>query len=520
MRSNLNLVNLIFSLTPAEKKYFRKYAARHIIGEKNIYLRLFDEINKLKQPESYNERTIKVKLSKHSRIGNFSVLKSYLYEMLLKSMREYNAGTRDIDLIIHNHSEDSRILFRKRMINESYAALYKAKKTALKFERFEKLYYIIRNERKLVKATEPANIMRIENLDNELIETAGKITNTSQYMRLNDLTITISNKYGITDTLELKNRFGEILDNELLKDSKHAKTFYSLLYFYQIHSTYHFMLGEYSQALINYKKMITLYEGNENMMKENTLNYLLIIQNCIDACDTLKWDDEYNFYYNKFTQILKNKSISLNDSMKSYILSRSYILEIRKYTNSGNFNENNPGIITLKENFEANIYKFQPEERVILIFQFAMYYFGCSNYNESLKWLNVILNKEEELRRDLRIECRLLFLITHYELGNIDFLEYAVKSTYRYLIKQKTLKGIEPLILFFIKKISFVTGDKEMKELFIELKHKMINLNEALKDYAFNYQAWIESKISGQSFADVIKKNSGVHKKIQEFEER
>jgi hypothetical protein len=136
-----------------------------------------------------------------------------------------------------------------------------------------------------------------------------------------------------------------------------------------------------------------------------------------------------------------------------------------------------------------------------------MYYFGCGNYSESLKWLNIIINKDEELRRDLRIESRLLFLIIHYELRNFDLLEYAVKSTYRYLRKMETPKGIEPLILLFIRKMGNVYSSRELTDLFIELKDTILQNAEIFKEYGFNYLAWVESKISGLSYKEVIRNN-------------
>jgi hypothetical protein len=110
------------------------------------------------------------------------------------------------------------------------------------------------------------------------------------------------------------------------------------------------------------------------------------------------------------------------------------------------------------------------------------------------------------LRRDLRTESRVLFLIIHYELGNYDLLEYAVKSTYRYLRKMKSLKGIESLILLFIKKLSSVSERRGVIDLLMELKESLLTFKEELMDYGFNYLAWIDSKNSGVKYSDAVKK--------------
>jgi hypothetical protein len=519
MKSNKNLYNLVNSLSRTEKGYFRKYAKRHIMGRKNIYLRLFEEVNKCKKVENYDERAIRDRLKKYSRIKNFPVLKSYLYGMILKSMRAYNSDN-NIEMLVHNHLEDCRFLFSKNLLQESFDALKKAKKIAARFDKFDMLYSIIKKERQIVKKSEPANVELIEKVNNELIETAEMIKNNSDYIYLNDKTNSLFNRYGAADSKVLKGIFGEILNSELLQDEKSAKTFYSLLYFYQIHSYYNFITRRYNVALSYFIKMNVLYERNPDMIIENPRNYALIVQNCMDVCYILKSEEDYNYYLNKFTGIMNNNAWKIPDNLKIYISSRSYIHELRRYTDKGDFNENKPEIKTLRKNFEDNVNTIRQEEKIILTFQFVTYYFGCGNYTESLRWLNMIINKEDELRRDLRIQCRLLFLIIHFELGNFDLLEYAVKSTYRYLLKYKTLWGIEPLIIFFLKKLVSVSTNREMRELFIEIKHKLQPHKELLGDYAFNYLAWIESRISGIKYQDAVKEMYISKKDIFEIEER
>ena len=50
------LFQLIKSLSKQEKRYFKLYASRHVIGEKNKYVQLFDAIDK---QAAYNEEKIK-----------------------------------------------------------------------------------------------------------------------------------------------------------------------------------------------------------------------------------------------------------------------------------------------------------------------------------------------------------------------------------------------------------------------------------------------------------------------------
>ncbi len=137
------------------------------------------------------------------------------------------------------------------------------------------------------------------------------------------------------------------------------------------------------------------------------------------------------------------------------------------------------------------------------MFQLTIYYFGCGDYDSSLKWLHMIINKDEDLRSDLRIESKLIFLIIQLELNNYDLIDYAVKSTQRYLMKKEPLMGIEPIILGFIKKMSNVKDPVNMKKLYIELKDLLDRNKEIVNEYAFDYLSWVESKIQNRSFAEI-----------------
>ncbi|MFN9939898.1 MAG: hypothetical protein ACK56I_10540, partial [bacterium] len=75
-------------------------------------------------------------------------------------------------------------------------------------------------------------------------------------------------------------------------------------------------------------------------------------------------------------------------------------------------------------------------------------------YNKALHWLNRVINdNENDLRQDLYGYARLFNIVIHYELGNIDLLEYTIKSTARYLQKRSRDFDIEKLILEQFKKL-------------------------------------------------------------------
>lgn len=80
------LFDLIQSLNPSEKRYFKLYASRHVSGRKNNYLKLFEIIE---QQTNYNEESIKQALEGETMLRHFSAAKNRLKGMILDVLDDY-----------------------------------------------------------------------------------------------------------------------------------------------------------------------------------------------------------------------------------------------------------------------------------------------------------------------------------------------------------------------------------------------------------------------------------------------
>ncbi|MBL7791558.1 MAG: hypothetical protein JNK77_04505, partial [Saprospiraceae bacterium] len=74
---------LIKAMTPAEKRFFRRQAERHTLGEVNQYLVLFDAIE---AQDNYDEDALRQALGANGIAGYLAVGKRYLMEQLLDSL--------------------------------------------------------------------------------------------------------------------------------------------------------------------------------------------------------------------------------------------------------------------------------------------------------------------------------------------------------------------------------------------------------------------------------------------------
>jgi tetratricopeptide (TPR) repeat protein len=189
--------------------------------------------------------------------------------------------------------------------------------------------------------------------------------------------------------------------------------------------------------------------------------------------------------------------------------------ELNYYINTGQFQKAVKRVEQMEENFPVYGNKFSPAKRAVLYITFAVAYFGNKNFKKSIYNLNQIRNEPlGGVRTDIESLAHLIYLIVHYEKGSdLAFQQSLVRSTYRFLLKRNRLYKFEECILNFIrKKLSKVQPQQEPLQSFRELKKEIILI---MKDpfeqgiiQDFDFVSWLESKIEGRSFAEIVREKA------------
>ncbi|HWY38137.1 MAG TPA: hypothetical protein VNY73_06230, partial [Bacteroidia bacterium] len=142
MKPSEELHQLIKSLNMSEKRYFKIHSTRHIIGETNNYIRLFDAIE---NQEIYNEEEIKKKFEGETFIKHLPSEKHYLYNHILESLnafyKEKTFLTRSSNTLI-----SIEILYNRGLFLQCLKLINRVKAEAYELEKFSALLIILRQE--------------------------------------------------------------------------------------------------------------------------------------------------------------------------------------------------------------------------------------------------------------------------------------------------------------------------------------------------------------------------------------
>ena len=512
MKQPDHLFELIKSLSISEKRYFKLLSGKHVVGDENNYIKIFNAVDAHVSKNRYDEKAIISKFAQEKFIKHFAFHKNYLYNLLLDSLHVYhmNLGT---DARLQKQLHQAAVLFQKGLFKQCKTLLDKTKREALEMERYQYLFEAIVIEKKLIKGTSFANVTEAELLQLHL---EGKLAlsqtkNVDEYLDLQDHLIYLFNKSGEVRSKHQKKKYDSIMRNPLLKSEKKALSLTGKRIFNNIHTIYSFSAGNNFQTAFKYvSRCLELLEAAPAIIKEDPNVYIAILTNFLSTCS------QYNHFVHTEKAIEKMRSIAgtyklkLSSSLQMKIFTNSALFELNMYAGRGEFEKINSLIGSIETDLTIFNGKINPAAERTLQYNIACMYFGARNYKKTIEWLNKILKVgEADTKQDIVCFSKILQFMTHLELDNTDFLSYIVKSTENFLDKRNRIHKGETIVLNFVKKFQRIDSQKELMDLYSRTRMAFVKIeNLPLEKNFFRYfdfLSWVNSKIERKTFMELVK---------------
>ena len=510
-KTSPDLYDLIESLNKSEKSYFKKYSRIYTSGV-SAYLKLFDAVDKqVKKGNGYDEEALKRSLKNEKFVTQISVAKNFLYNLIVKNLVQFNLDDTG-NSRLHEMTGAVEILFKRCLFDQSEKMLIKAKKLAYETENHPKLYELLQWEKNLVSEKGPANsgerYNQIYSEEKMVVEILGQ---SSKIKNLYAVIGSIMMEGGFSRSSENKAKLKEIMKDPILKDINKMMTFQNKTFFNDIYVMYYSMIRDFDKYYKYIKATAVLYESNPDMIRKRTADYVLLIHNLLSGCLYLKKFDEYRKFLEEYQTAHKRYGYKTDWYIKlvDFFIRKH---ELLYYNAKGEFEEGVKFVGPYIQEMNKNLDKIDKREMHLIYYHCGVIHFGNGDFEKALEYMNkILLGKEPEQRKDIHLSAKLLSLIIHYELGNMDYLESLIRSIYRYLKSREVEYGFEKLLIKFFRSIPGKITKKELIELFKENRYE---LNRLLKDpdeiagtLNFDYASWLESRINGKEFKEVVREN-------------
>jgi hypothetical protein len=492
---------LVKSLEKGEKRNFKLYAARNSASADLKIVQLFDALDKMKD---YDEEEL---LRKNESIQKqqLSNLKAHLYDQILASLRIVKQS-ENIDLQIHEQLDHAKILYNKGLYIQSLRLLDKIKTLTKQNNQVTYLLQVLFLEKKI----ESLHITR--SMQDRAKQLSDEIDNANKHIHLiaktSNLSLQLYSWYiqhGHARDEEDRITLDTLMLDPVLEEVKAATGFYERLYQYQCHCWYGFITLDFLMHYRYAQKWVDLFEKEEGMKQIESAQYIKGLHNLISAHFDLKNFDKFKetiCLLEQFSEtpiVLNNK----NNLIQSFVY--LYIAKINQHFLEGTFSEGLKMIPAMEEKLKEVELYIDSHRVLVFYYKIASLYFGAGNPEKSIDYLNHIVNWKVNLRDDLQCYARLLHLIAHYELGNMEVVAYLSKSVYRFMSKMKNLGAVEEVLFNFIK-IAIQTGSEPSFETLLG-KLQPLEKNK-LESRAFMYLdiiSWLESKIQHTAVQTIIR---------------
>ena len=121
---------------------------------------------------------------------------------------------------------------------------------------------------------------------------------------------------------------------------------------------------------------------------------------------------------------------------------------------NGYFKQRKEVVETIKERLSNTDSALDAPRKSDYRYNLSVFYFSFGGYAESLDWINRVVNEDQkDIQQDVYSFARILSLIIHLELGNVELLENAIRSLRRYLASRDRLYQFEEGSLTFLRNI-------------------------------------------------------------------
>ncbi len=493
MGKKTDLFELIKSLSKSEKRYFKLYASRHVLGDKdeNSYYKIFDEISKMKE---YDESLLINKFKGQSFLNRFSITKKRLYDHIINSLDQFHSEA-SIDARLYKMLNAASILHQKSLYNQSSKVLNSAEKLARKHHKIEILILIYSYKERWMEASGYSNVSR-EDIIYFLKEQSRVVEIKNTWDKLweikTNLFLHLHTK-GIARSKEDKKQFFQIT-KDLAGIEVHELATPRLQYlFYHTMSTFHYAIGEFDKSLACLLKNKTLFDDNDFSISER----LSLLTNGAYLSHRLQQYEQYKKFVTELRKLEHEAKITEDLQIKFFASIKS--LELTLMLHEKSLDKSEEIIFQIQENLKRFSDKIRPGRVAFLYFKIAMIYMLKREYKKSLEYVNLILNDIRlDKNEDILSYSRLLRLMLFFEKGQKDLMYYEIKSTKKVLKKKNRMYAFEKLLMKYFLKLSKTRTKQDEEEVLYEIKKvlsEMENKEKMMANEIFNFEQWLTNHI-------------------------
>jgi hypothetical protein len=485
MSTLLSVKQLVQSLTRAEKRSFKLFAD-HLEGEKD-YMKLYDILTD-------SQVTIESAKERYRYIcpeSSINATCNYLYHILIKSLRTLNPQNFAEEQLL-NGIHETRILFRKGLVEEGFGLLDKLGKIAKKNEKVA--YLVILGKMELDYLTR----FQFKGLtENELIKIQSRLRKSLSYeLNLADhsaLYELLYHRYllnGEVRSQKDKEKLNDLVVTEMnLAGNTRFQSFDLKKDHLLFQSVYFMMTGDSKSSLGTFYELNGLFEENKQLWNDTPIYYINHLRGILNNLHASRQFKEMDFFIQKLKLLeMDNELLILRQII--YCSELKMAIGIKNYTSAFE-------MIKINTDLLERLDQLTPTDRAETVLFTSVGLFLQKKYKQAATILGKVIHMEHVQNDQLRRELRLVNLVVHFQLQDQHYLSSEIRSLERELKRSRKFIQTEFALLKMMKKYPMAMNRNAKNKLFeglLDQLHQLVeNPFERHLFGVFDFVEWVNS---------------------------
>ena len=511
MLKSESLIHLINNLTKQEKKEFSLYISNKPEKDYIFLFRLIDD-KKISDPEE-----LKMSFLAAKPASSFNTVVIYLFDLLIDILTRLRTE-QDSYYLLFNELLHARVLYEKSMYQECFQVLKKVKEKAVYYENHFALLVAQRLELNYLLTLD------FEDMDEQkLLNKQYKMNNTLKSIRqLNEqsslyelLKYRMINK-GASRSLEETQKLDDLVTSEISIVASAGVENFEIKKNHQLFQANYFItVGDYKAAFNSFVELNKLFEENSHLWNNPPVYYLMTVEGMLESLRIMHNYEGMNYFIEKLTKLSSpSSSFQLN---VTYVI---FIYRLFSFIDAGDFDKAGMWIAEHQASLIDKMLLLKEQQQAEMSLYIALIHLGNGEYRKARKRLSATIGRGHLYSLPLFRTIRIVNVMIHYELGDVDYIQSEIRSIKREMSKNKgyNLK-VESFLLKFLNYSFADTNRKRRAEIWESMAEEVHALyadkyeTQILRK--FDFVAWVEAKIFEVPLSDILKREHASKSKWQ-----
>jgi len=502
---------LIRSMNRAEKRYFKLYIARHVVGGHSNNERLFDAIAGMAE---YDEAALMKRFAGEAFLHRFPITKRRLYEAILASLDAFHADS-SVDARLRRQLHQVELLFQRALYADATRMLRSVRQVARQHDRQTILLDVLEWERRLAERSNYSGVAEadIDNLTAEAAALHEELRQVEELWALKSRSFLILYRQGHVRDDQQGSALAELLAHPLLRDPELLLTARGRFLHHHVRSAVAFAQGDMAGCAEQLSLNHDLLQKEQERFKDEPNLRFSVLSNRIYVLSKLGRYDEADVLLKEFRMLPATLPEAPSPDLEVKVFATSASLELAMLARSGDFQK----AVDRSESVAGRLHQFDEQlgalRKAGLLFQLAYVHFGAGDLDKALKYSHRQLSEGSvDEGTEVHSFGRVLNLLIQLELDKKDLLPYALRSTERYLAGRKRDLPVEKAVLELVRQRMKARGPEALRKAYEQLRDSLLLLEKDPRERAvydhFDPLAWVESKLTGRPFAQLVRERA------------